>query len=273
MKTGRFGKLVVAFALVVVAIYGLRVFLLPVGKEAAMSRAGLMKNPLPERVAELPDFAAIADVRQKKQAFFDFMRPMVRKQNALIGKEREFLETVYAHFSLDHTLSDAERYRIGEIAQKYQFNPRVIDDSAIQELLIRVDTVPENMVLIQAANETGWGSSRFAKEGLNFFGQWCFRKGCGLVPLSRTEGLSHEVAKFDTVEDSVAAYLRNLNSNGAYEMFRAIRADVRAQGREPSAEELVYGLMSYSERKEAYIEELLQMLQHNKAFLLANNQE
>ncbi|MCL1039237.1 glucosaminidase domain-containing protein [Shewanella submarina] len=271
MKTGRIGKLVLAFALVIVSIYGLRVALLPVGKEISVNSAQLLKNPLPPEAPKLPDFSAIADVREKKQAFFDFLRPMIRAQNALIAKERDFLQTVNAHFSLDHTLSDAERYRIGEIAQKYQFNPRVIDGDAITELLRRVDTVPENMVLIQAANETGWGSSRFAREGLNFFGQWCFRKGCGLVPLSRTEGLSHEVAKFDTVEDSVAAYLRNLNSNGAYDMFRAIRADVRAQGKEPQAEELVWGLMSYSERKEAYIEELLQMLQHNKSFLIANN--
>jgi Bax protein len=128
-------------------------------------------------------------------------------------------------------------------------------------------------VLIQAANETGWGNSRFAREGLNFFGQWCFRKGCGLVPQSRSDGLSHEVAVFKTVEDSVASYMRNLNSNAAYSLFRSIRADMRAENQEPSADKLVYGLVNYSERQEAYIDELLEMLRQNQPYLVENNEK
>lgn len=138
---------------------------------------------------------------------------------------------------------------------------------------MRVDTIPENMVLIQAANETGWGSSRFAREGMNFFGQWCFKKGCGLVPQSRTKGLSHEVAVFKSVDDSVGAYMRNLNSNAAYGLLRSIRADLRAQGKPVKAEDLVYGLMHYSERQEAYIDELLEMLRHNNQYLVENNEQ
>lgn len=144
---------------------------------------------------------------------------------------------------------------------------------SLDELLTRVDTIPEDLVLIQAANETGWGSSRFAREGMNFFGQWCFKKGCGLVPQSRSEGLSHEVAVFKSVEDSVGSYMRNLNSNAAYSLLRAIRADLRAQNQPVSAEKLVYGLMNYSERQEAYVEELLDMLRHNNQFLVENHEQ
>ncbi|MCF1438100.1 MAG: glucosaminidase domain-containing protein, partial [Shewanella sp.] len=271
LKTGRFGNLILAFALVVVTIYGLRVVLLPVGLGAVTDVDMLVVNSLPKDTAQLPDFSAIADIREKKQAFFDYLRPKIREQNAVIAKERAFVKTVYRQLKQGHKLTEAESYQIGELAEKYQFTIRVIDTDKLERLLNRVDTVPENMVLIQAANETGWGSSRFAREGLNFFGQWCFKKGCGLVPQSRPDGMDHEVARFGSVDASVRSYFNNLNTNGAYQRFRAIRADIRAEGGKPRAEDLVYGLINYSERQDKYIEELLQMLQQNSELLATKN--
>ena len=77
-----------------------------------------------------------------------------------------------------------------------------------------MDIIPEMMVLVQAANESGWGTSRFSRMGLNLFGQWCYVRGCGLVPRAEEDG-RHEVAKFDSVNDSVC-YMRNINTHGAY---------------------------------------------------------
>lgn len=221
----------------------------------------------------IPDFGSIANVAQKKQAFFNYLRPAIRHQNAIIADERHFLLQSSQHLEDGLTLTEAEHFRIEEIANKYQYSPRSINEKTLSELLIRADIIPESMILIQAANETGWGSSRFAKEGLNFFGQWCFRKGCGLVPQSRTAGKTHEVAVFDSVEDSVASYLKNLNSNAAYSLLRSIRADLRAQDKLPVADQLVYGLVNYSERQEAYIDELLEMLRQNKQYLVENHEE
>lgn len=78
---------------------------------------------------------------------------------------------------------------------------------------------------------------------------------------------------YDSVEDSVASYMKNLNSNAAYALFRSIRADMRAENKEPSADKLVYGLVNYSERQEAYIDELLEMLRHNQQYLVGNNEK
>nr|WP_275660497.1 glucosaminidase domain-containing protein [Shewanella sp. Isolate13] len=227
-----------------------------------------------EEIANVvPDFAAIKDVSEKKRAFFDFLRPSIKHQNAIIQGERDFLIETKKQIINGKALTEADEFRLQQISEKYQYTLRSLTLSNLDTLLVRVDIIPEQMVLIQAANETGWGSSRFAKEGLNFFGQWCFRKGCGLVPQSRTEGLSHEVALFKTVEDSVASYMRNLNSNAAYTLLRSIRADLRAQNKTPQAQDLVYGLINYSERQEAYIDELLEMLRQNQRFLVDNNEK
>ncbi len=220
-----------------------------------------------------PRFQQYQCCQRQETGVFDFLRPAVQKQNRIIAEERKFLEQVQKHLQNQHQLNDAEQYRIQRLAEKYQYAMRAIDSDSINKLLRRVDVIPESMVLIQAANETGWGSSRFAREGLNFFGQWCFKKGCGLVPQSRSEGMAHEVAVFKSVDDSVASYMRNLNSNAAYSLFRSIRADLRSQQEPLIAEKLVYGLVNYSERQEAYIDELLDMLRHNEEYLVDNHVE
>ncbi|WP_394392951.1 glucosaminidase domain-containing protein [Shewanella woodyi] len=271
MKTGRVGKLTVSVSLVILAFIVLKLNFIDSEEKQVDQLGAIIENQ--QHLSLIPDFASIPLVTDKKQAFFDYLRPWVRLQNGIIKDERLFLQRSLQHLNDGLALTDAEYYRIEEIANKYQYSSRAYNAETLKELLVRTDIIPESMVLIQAANETGWGSSRFAREGLNFFGQWCFKKGCGLVPQSRTAGMSHEVAVFKSVEASVASYMRNLNSNAAYSLLRSIRADMRAQNKEPTADELVYGLVNYSERQEAYIDELLEMLRHNQQYLVGNNEE
>ncbi|QSX35272.1 glucosaminidase domain-containing protein [Shewanella avicenniae] len=264
MRTGRVGSSVLAVAVVILAVIALRVIFIPLNESDSQSAPLVKKNQL--GVNLIPDFAAMDDVDAKKKAFFEFLRPAVRKQNRIILSERKFLLSVQSHLANGLMLDNAEVYRVQSIAEKYEYSIRNIDDSAVKSLLSRVDVIPEPMVLIQAANESGWGSSRFAKEGFNFFGQWCFTEGCGLVPQQRGDGQVHEVKVFASVDESIASYMNNLNSNAAYRLFRSIRADMRAQAQPLTAEKLIYGLVNYSERQEAYIDELLDMLRHNEEF-------
>ncbi|MCL1144485.1 glucosaminidase domain-containing protein [Shewanella marinintestina] len=271
MKTGKIGLFTIAIGLVVALILLVRLVFVPSSQQQVKTLAKAIKNT--EIASVVPDFGAIKVVSDKKTAFFEFLRPSIKHQNAIIQDERNFLISIKNQVNNGKTLTEADEFRLQQISEKYQYTLRSLTITNIDILLVRVDVIPEEMVLIQAANETGWGTSRFAREGLNFFGQWCFRKGCGLVPQSRTQGLSHEVALFKTVEDSVASYMRNLNSNAAYSLLRSIRADLRAQNKTPRAQDLVYGLINYSERQEAYIDELLEMLRQNQRFLVDNNEK
>ncbi|GLP96097.1 glucosaminidase domain-containing protein [Paraferrimonas sedimenticola] len=264
MRSGRVGQFTIGLGGAIVLVLVGYLALVPYSEPEQAAKT-LQANP--DRKPNLPDFSAIADVDEKKRQFFEFLQPMVARQNEFIRIDREFLIAQRALLLNGASLSPEQVARIESIASAYQYNFRQLSAKTLKNLLMRVDLVPENMVLIQAANETGWGSSRFAREGNNFFGQWCFRKGCGLVPNSRTQGLSHEVAVFNSVEDSVGAYLKNLNTNAAYLEFRQLRAGLRDTQQELSAEVLIHGLIHYSERQQEYIDELLQMLKHNSGFL------
>src|SRR5690606_10772550 len=98
-------------------------------------------------------------------------------------------------------------------------------------------------------------------------GQWCFRKGCGLVPDQRAEDGNHEVAKFASMNASVRSYMRNINTHPAYLELRQIRERYRLEGERAAADVLTQGLLSYSERRGEYVEELNAMIRVNRPLI------
>ncbi len=218
--------------------------------------------PLPSVVlasTKVPDFSQYKDVNQKKTAFFEFMLPYIKKSNAEIKKSRNFLQ------ALSPNELSKQQSRLMAMAEKYRVSHK---DKTLLEikkaLLKKVDVIPPSLALAQAANESAWGTSRFARNASNFYGQWCFTKGCGLVPRQRTSGKGHEVRKFDSAYISVKSYIHNLNSHPAYAQLREIRYKKRQQKQRATGLELVVGLEKYSQRKHAYVKELSSMIRYNK---------
>ncbi|MEZ9702545.1 glucosaminidase domain-containing protein [Vibrio sp. 10N.261.46.E12] len=217
-----------------------------------------------------PNFAAIEDVNEKKDTFFSFLRPSINIENKRITKERAFL-TKLDESGLSNIDSEDSSYakRLGKL-YSLPVPSEGIDQAWLTEMLNRVNVLPEALVLTQAANESAWGTSRFATKANNYFGHWCYTKGCGLVPLQRNEGSSHEVATFSSSQESVHRYFMNLNRNRAYSDLRAIRAKLAAQGDDilttETATELTNGLLKYSERGSDYVTDLQAMIRHNKVY-------
>ncbi len=161
---------------------------------------------------------------------------------------------------IDKNSLSADEWRT--LALRYRV--RSTDPSEIREqLLVKVDVVPDSLVKAQAAIESAWGTSRFAVEGNNYFGQWCFRAGCGLVPESREAGLDHEVRLFESPQASVNSYMLNLNSHRAYRHLRRARAELRQQQQTLNGCYLARGLEQYSEKGAHYVESLKQLIRVN----------
>ena len=127
----------------------------------------------------------------------------------------------------------------------------ISNPDSVKELLSRVDEVPASLVIAQAANESGWGASRFAVEADNFFGQHCYVSGCGIPPLRVTDS-SFEVQKFPNVQSAINDYLYNLNTNPSYANFRAMRAELRANSQPIAGFRLAPFLTNYSALGDQY---------------------
>lgn len=199
-----------------------------------------------------PDFAAIKPVPKRKQAFFSFLDTYIEQRNTEILALRARIES--------NQVSDSELLKL---AKRYRIKS---EDPAIirQRLLIKVDAIPPSLVMAQGAMESAWGTSRFAVEGNNYFGQWCFREGCGMVPELRHEEKNHEVRLFQSPQASVNSYMLNLNSHPAYRDLRKARAELRAQNASLNGCYLAQGLEHYSEKGTHYVEVLKKLIRVNK---------
>ncbi|MCJ8321255.1 MAG: glucosaminidase domain-containing protein [Colwellia sp.] len=226
--------------------------------------AKVIEKPL--HLVILPDFAKIRDIKQKKKQFFNFIRPAVEQENQKVLDNREQLKHWLAKVSLEEALTEQEEKDLTVLIKTYKVSKQYSLLQQLNELLVRVDIIPVPLVLVQAANESAWGTSRFARIGLNFFGIWCYRQGCGMVPSGRDDGAKHEVAAYNSVNASVRHYLYNINTNNAYIVFRAIRAQLRAQNQLLQPEVLATGLLPYSQRGTDYVLEITQMIRHNSSF-------
>ncbi|WP_051219042.1 glucosaminidase domain-containing protein [Oceanobacter kriegii] len=224
-------------------------------KQEAAAAKPKVRNVSKELPA-VPDFASITDVKQKKKTFFDFLYNLVKRANREVLAERSVIES----WNPDKGASQA----ITDLMEKYRIDEKLSPQDARSELLKRVQVIPASLVLAQGANESAWGTSRFAKQGNNYFGQWCYVKGCGLVPQQRNDGAVHEVADFDHPMDSVRSYILNLNRHYTYDDLRDLRAkEIKKQGYATGLN-LAAGLINYSERRMEYVKEIRSMISYNK---------
>jgi Bax protein len=216
-------------------------------------------------ISVFPDFASIDSVAVKKQQFFDFLEDYVMAENANIAETRRELRSYVDIVNSGVAFSQRERRWILQLAEHYDLDTSALSDREIaNELYLRVDKVPVSLALAQAANESAWGTSRFARQGNNIFGQWCYEKGCGLVPRRRLSGATHEVKKFDSIQESVNAYINNINTHPSYGYLRELRARMRDQNRLLDSLDLAVGLGSYSQRGDSYVDEVQNLIMQNQ---------
>lgn len=213
---------------------------------------------------QLPDLRSL-DTQTRKQEFFAFLEPIVDDVSADVVSERDFIDEIAAELSASISISWSERRKLENLAEYYEVSTDDADleTEVLPSLKRRIDLVPHSLVLIQAAKESGWGTSRFAREGNNLFGQRCYSPDCGMEPAGAGPNPGFNVASFGSVDESVASYVRNLNTHPQYESFRRMRQQLRKDGKELSGTLLAESLLDYSERGEDYVAEIKAMIAQN----------
>lgn len=214
-----------------------------------------------QHATPLPNFSAYQNFVLRKDRFIAFLVPIATRINAQILTNRQRLMKILSQSKPE---TAAQRAWLKQLAKRYKvkpWNPLSNKDNA--ELYNRVDIVPTSMIIAQAANESAWGTSRFARQGNNLFGQWCYVKGCGLVPKRRNPGAVHEVKFFPSPTASVKGYINNLNTNRHYQYFRQLRADERANYSNLNGISLAEGLGRYSQIGERYITIIQSIITNN----------
>jgi len=209
------------------------------------------------RVAKGHDIDEIADSDARKRLFLRTLLPLVLQANAELRQARaKLIDALDAQAA--GRLGATDALWLETVAEWYGAEP---GDAA--DLLARVDAVPPSLALAQAAQESGWGTSRFALNANALFGQRSW--GAGAVGLKPAEADRHDfkVRGFPDLMSAVRAYLHNLNSHRAYQDLRKRRARARALGTPLHALNLVGGLKNYSEEGQDYVLALSELISSN----------
>lgn len=219
-----------------------------------------------------PNFSAIIDVQEKKKAFVDYMLPYIEVIYRNTLNQRQSLQTVADDFSQQEGLNKPQVEFLVGLAREYDVEMNMDDfKTVIDELLVKVNVVPVGLTLAQAALESGWGTSRFASQGNNYFGQHCFTAGCGMVPTQRAKDQNFEVQVFESPEGSIQSYYDMLNKGQNFAEFRDMRDKLSKNNQELTGKILVEGLDRYSELPEGeYQKRVLSTMSYNN-FCQYNN--
>ena len=196
-----------------------------------------------------PEFDKIEDVKEMKKTFFNYLLPEINRKNNEIQLIRKKV--------IGKELSNQE---LSKLYKKYRIN----EGFEIEALLEKIDIIPPSLVLSQAALESNWGRSRFAKFYHNYFGLWCFKRGCGVIPKKRDKGDTHEVAKFSSPEKAIDFYFLSINRNKSYEVLRKIRQNKRSKGQSISGLSLSEGLTNYAEIGYEYVDRIRRVITSNE---------
>jgi len=196
-----------------------------------------------------PSFNSIENTDVRKEVFFNYLLPSIYQKNSEIIALRKSI--------INDELSSSE---IDKLTTKYRLNKPATKD----ELLTVIDILPPSLVLAQAANESNWGRSRFAEDFNNYFGIWCFTKGCGTVPKQRDADANHEVANFNSLKACIDYYVLTINRNYAYQNLRLIRKAHRDALKPISGIALAEGLSNYAHPGDEYISSIQSVIRYNQ---------
>ena len=205
-------------------------------------RAGQKVKPI--YLTKLPkDIKTLGDTKKKRELFIKIVLPLILSENSKITEDRKKLFKI-----LGKNFNTA-----GErVWLKRRFKEYKIDDRDLSKLKMRMDIIPVSIALAQAANESGWGTSRFALEGNALFGQWTWSKK-GISPKNKDPDQSHKILQFQVLKASVKAYKNNLNTHNAYKEFREVRAQLRQENKQIIGLDLIKYLKAYAAIGEKYV--------------------
>lgn len=130
--------------------------------------------------------------------------------------------------------------------------------SDLDDLVLRLKTLPNSIVLAQAALESGWGQSRFFLEGNNIFGIWSYNKDEPRLRahVAREERTVH-VRHYNDLVESIRDYFQTLGSAPAYKGLRKVLQETQ------DPYKLLPYLSHYSEQRDAYVRQLRLVIDHN----------
>lgn len=190
-------------------------------------------------------------VSKKKENFINLILPSIIKAKKDIDYKRNKVEGLFEKNNID----PKEEEWLGEIYKEYK-----VEGNNKEELVKRLKTVPVDLALAQAIVESGWGTSRFFREGNNVYGIWSFNEKDKRMEASHgvRNGKKVYLKKYDYVYECAKDYFYSLAVGYNYKQLREKLVNTQ------DSLELSEELTGYSEIGDEYVKRIKSIIKYNK---------
>ena len=215
-------------------------------------------------MTQLPKDLDKYEPTRKKKLFISILLPITLKGNEIVLQERKKMKIAFLENNIGKIKYFSKRYKVKKAKTIDFYNISSLEMMKIkEELLNKINEIPISMMLAQAAIESGWGSSRFVKEGNALFGEWTWKRNSGIKPRDNLNA-NFSVKSFNNISDSVNSYIFNLNTHPAYKKMRNYRSLTIKNEKILSGLEMANFLDRYAEIGFEYVLKVTDIIQSNK---------
>ena len=228
-------------------------------------------KPLPRMYfSHIPNDIDKYETHEKKKVFLSVLLPIALRGNELVLQERKLIEAIFKKNNIYKIEYFSKKYKIKNFKKINYSNLANNELNEIKkELLIKINKIPVSMILAQAIIESGWGSSRFAKEGHALFGEWTWENNVGIKPKENLDA-NFSVKSFKNLLESMNSYILNLNRHPAYKNMRSYRSLMNKTGKIITGYDTANYLEGYAEIGYAYVTKIIKMIKSNKLTAFEN---
>ncbi|MBK2357483.1 glucosaminidase domain-containing protein [Francisella hispaniensis] len=210
------------------------------------------------KIAKKPDFSEIKNFKERKDAFIKYMLTAIAIANKEICLQQQQIQKLKNDLDKKGSLSSRQNKKLNTYLEYYKIKTNHNIAQELDYLSIKAGMIPTSFILAQAALESGWGTSRFAKDYNNYFGLHCFYTECGV----KAQASDTYLEVFNNAAESVLGYYHRLNTGSKFVDFRIARDKIINQGL--SQKTLLDTLENYSELDgNEYKDRLISVIQHN----------
>jgi len=195
-------------------------------------------------ITQAKDFAKVKG-KSKKQIFIDTLIPTIEKIRTKIAEDKEYVKTLIEK----EILTAEEKLYLEEMYTKYK-----VKSKSKTELVHKMVVPPTSFILGQASLESGWGSSKLAKEGNNLF---AVRSSLRDPEKTVNLGPNQYYKRYESLEESLMDYVMTLSRHSSYSNLR------KAINNGEQTIVLIKHLGNYSEMKNLYEQRLTQIITKN----------
>ena len=216
-------------------------------KVAQITQNEVKNSDYIQREVDLRELSSI----ERKKAFVEMLLPAINEVHEEIKENKAIVEKL----AIKEDLTPEEKEFCEKLFKTYK-----VEYGNWKELQGKMVIYPASLILTQGALESGWGTSRFFREGNNIFGMWSTNPNEPRIAAKgvRDNGFVPHLRKYDTIEESVKDIVMTISVSDAYKTVRKLLNE------DKSPSEVAHGLIKYSEEGTKYVEKVQKTLEYNE---------